>query len=180
MIKFLIVAVFLLLSPKAFTQTENADSALLHSIKELRTSEGQWSVQTDFLNEDGSVAKSVIGTYTFTWVVPDKVLVGHNEIPDLNQASGILFYIDEKNQQIEMAAVGGDGKLWIMNGALGEDIRYTQEYPTADGGTGQLRFTRFNVGEDAFESKMEYTDDGGQTWKAGNHQWFRRVGKGEE
>jgi hypothetical protein len=74
-----------------------------------------------------------------------------------------------------MVAVGPDGRLWIMTGPLGGDTRYSQEYEDSGGGTGQLRFTRYNVTEDGFESKMEYTDDGGETWKPGNHQVFRRA-----
>ncbi len=38
-----------------------------------------------------------------------------------------------------------------------------------------LRFTRFNVAADSFESRMEYTDDDGETWKPGNHQTFHRA-----
>ena len=33
-----------------------------------------------------------------------------------------------------------------------------------------LRFTRFNVKPNSFESKMEYTNDNGEIWKLGNHQ----------
>ncbi len=28
---------------------------------------------------------------------------------------------------------------------------------------------------EAFESRMEYTDNGGRTWKPGNHRTFRRI-----
>jgi len=38
-----------------------------------------------------------------------------------------------------------------------------------------MRFTRYNVANDKFESRMEYTDDGGKSWKPGNHQSFRRA-----
>ena len=31
------------------------------------------------------------------------------------------------------------------------------------------------VPPDAFESRMEYTGDGGRTWRPGNHQLFRRA-----
>lgn len=71
-------------------------------------------------------------------------------------------------------SVAADGELWIMTGALGGDTRYTQEFPTREGATGQLRFTRYNVSVDSFESKMEYTTDGRETWTPGNHQVFTR------
>jgi hypothetical protein len=61
-----------------------------------------------------------------------------------------------------------------MAGPLGGDTRYSQTYDDSGGGIGQLRFIRYNVGDDRFESRMEYTDDGGETWKRGNHQVFRR------
>jgi len=148
--------------------------ALAHSVDELRTSVGLWEATTEFLNDDGSVARTVTGTYEFEWVVEDRVLAGRSALPELGQASGILFYVNDAKQIIEMVSVGADGNLWIMTGPLGGDARATEEYPTADGGTGQIRFTRYNVSPDAFESKMEYTSDGGVTWLPGNHQRFRR------
>ena len=62
-----------------------------------------------------------------------------------------------------------------MTGPLGGEERLSQEYPTVGGGEGRLRFTRFNVSPDSFESRMEYTEDGGQSWKPGNHQVFLRA-----
>ena len=150
-------------------------AALRHSVEELRSSIGRWSVTTQFLNPDGSVARAVEGIYHFSWVVPDRVITGGNEIPSLGQASAFLFYINLGKRAIEMSSVGPDGRLWIMTGPLGGDVRSTQEYEDSSGGVGQLRFTRYNVSPDRFESRMEYTEDGGKTWKPGNHQEFRRM-----
>jgi hypothetical protein len=147
-----------------------------HSVSQLRSSIGKWSTVTEFLNPDGSVAGAVKGTYEFSWVVSDRVVAGKSDIPDLKRTAGILFYVNEKDRTIEMVSVGADGKLWIMTGPLGEETRHSQEYELPGGGKGQLRFTRYNVTEDSFESKMELTEDGGKTWKAGNHQVFRRLG----
>ncbi|MCB1578347.1 MAG: hypothetical protein KDI81_13745 [Xanthomonadales bacterium] len=154
----------------------DGDEALQRSVEQLRTSIGHWHVVTEFLDEDGSVAKSVNGSYRFEWVVPDRVVSGRSDIPELKQSAGILFYVNEKDRLIEMVSVAADGRLWIMRGALGDEVRTTPEYKTRDGGSGQLRFTRFNVAEDSFESRMEYSEDGGKTWKPGNHQTFRRAG----
>ncbi len=135
---------------------------------------------TDFLKPDGSVAKSVTGTYEFSWVVPDRVVAGRSEIPELKQVAGLLFYVNEGARQIEMSSVAGDGKLWIMTGPLGGETRVTQPFKTTRGGVGRLRFTRFNVAKDAFESRMEYTEDDGKTWTPGNHQKFRRAASGKK
>ncbi len=156
-------------------QTPTDAAALKHSVEQLRSAIGRWAVTTEFLNADGSVAKSVAGSYEFSWVVPDRVVSGKSEIPELDQAAGLLFYIDEKEQEIEMVSVGRDGKLWIMSGPLGGEQRTTQEYETADGGTAQLRFTRYKIRKNSFESKMEYTTDNGKSWLPGNHQKFRRI-----
>lgn len=153
--------------------------ALLSSVEQLRSSIGLWKVVTEFLNEDGSVAKSVTGTYDFSWVVPDRVVAGRSDIPELKQTAAILFYVNETKQYIEMVSVGGDGHLWIMTGPLGGEERLSREYKAADGGTGQLRFTRSNIAHDRFESRMEYTEDGGKTWKPGNHQIFHRAANSE-
>ncbi len=155
---------------------DNADDAQLkHSVEELRTSIGRWEATTDFLKDDGTVARTVSAIYEFSWVVPDRVAIGKNRIEELGQASGILFYVNEAERKIEMAAVGVDGKLWVMTGPLGGEVRVSQEYAMPDGGTGQLRFTRFNVAQDSFESRMEVTSDGGATWKPGNRQRFKRM-----
>jgi len=156
-------------------QTSVDSAALMHSVEQLRSSIGRWAVTTEFLNPDGSVARAVEGVYHFSWVVPDRVVSGGNAIPALGQASAFLFYINMGKRAIEMSSVGPDGRLWIMTGPLGGEVRTTQEYEDSSGGVGQLRFTRYNVMPDRFESRMEYTEDGGRSWKPGNHQLFRRM-----
>lgn len=144
------------------------------SVEELRHAHGSWAVATEFMKPDGSVARAVKGTYRFAWVIPDRVLTGQSDIPELKQQSAILFYVNERRKLIEMVSVGADGNLWVMTGEAGSDMRMTKPFPTADGKTSQLRFTRYNVKPDSFESKMEYTEDGGKTWLPGNHQTFQR------
>jgi len=148
---------------------------LAASVQELRDSAGNWAVVTEFLADDGSVANTAEGTYRFAWVIEDRVLQGSNSIPSLDMSSGILFYVSEERKVIEMVSVGKDGKLWVMTGPLGGDTRTTQPFASQGGGEAQLRFTRFNVTENSFESRMEYTEDGGSSWKPGNHQVFTRI-----
>jgi len=150
-------------------------AALRRSIDELRHVVGRWQVQTEFLNPDGRVARSVAATYRFEWALRDRILVGVTEMPELNSASGILFYVAPNRSAIEMVSVGPDGFLWTMTGAIGGNERRTQPFRTQGGGESRLRFTRYNVSADAFESRMEYTEDDGKTWLPGNHQVFRRV-----
>lgn len=176
MIRILLCAALLLVQPAiAATAASEENPALQRSIEQLRQSIGRWDVVTEFLDEDGSVAKSVDGSYEFAWVVPDRVVSGRSDIPAMKQSAGILFYVNEKKGEIEMVSVGADGRLWIMTGPLGGEVRTTAAYATSDGGSGQLRFTRYNVAADKFESRMEYSQDGGKTWKPGNHQTFRRA-----
>ena len=149
--------------------------ALNHSIQQLRDTRGKWTVETEFLNADGSIARRVVGTYRFDWALDDKILVGVSEIPELRTASGILFYIAPARSVIEMVSVGTDGMLWTMTGALGGETRTTQPFKTQQGSESRLRFTRYNVTTDRFESRMEHTEDGGKSWLPGNHQVFRRI-----
>jgi hypothetical protein len=146
------------------------------SIGELRHAVGAWDVVTEFLNADGSVARAVRGTYAFEWVVADRVVRGLSEIPELKQRSAITFYVNAAAGTIEMTSVGADGQLFVMTGPLGGDTRETSFTPP-DGKLTRLRFTRFNVTPDRFESRMERSTDGGATWLPGNHQVFvRRAG----
>jgi hypothetical protein len=171
---WLFVFLFLLLPALALAQSDSDKKAFASSVQQLRDSVGEWETTTEFLNPDGTVAKKVTGIYRFEWVVIDRVLSGRSDIPELKMSSGILFYVNEAKKNIEMVSVGADGHLWVMTGPLGEEVRYTPKYKTQEGSEGQLRFTRYNVKPDSFESKMEYTGDSGKSWKPGNHQVFRR------
>lgn len=148
--------------------------AIARGVEQLRHAHGEWDVVTRFLNPDGSVARSVAGTYEFHWVVPDRVLAGESHLPELKQRSAILFFVQESKGLITMASVGAEGSLWIMSGPAGGEARSTPDVPMSDGSTMRLRFTRSNVAADRFESRMEYSSDGGASWKPGNHQTFRR------
>lgn len=151
-----------------------ADTPFEASVNELRQVIGEWNVVTEEINPDGSIARTLDGTYTFEWLIPDRVVSGRAEAPAIDRVSALLFYVSDAQDHIEMVSVAADGRLWVMTGELGGDTRYTQTFETRDGGTGQLRFTRSNVSADSFESRMEYTTDGGETWTLGNHQVFSR------
>lgn len=167
-------ALVLACSPLA-SQALDEPAAFAEGIGQLRQSIGLWNVRTTQFNEDGSVAQAVDGTYQFEWVVPDRVVSGRSAIPAQGQASGILFFVNERRSTIEMVSVGADGHLWVMSGPAGGETRTTPVTPLADGRKVQLRFTRFNVQPDCFESKMEWSYDGGESWKQGNHQQFVRA-----
>lgn len=178
---FRLLAVIALVSLASLVRAEPVpdEKAMESSKEELRHSIGRWDVVTDILKEDGSIMASTKGTYEFYWIVPDHVAAGKSETESMSLASGILFYIKEKEGEIEMTSVGTGGKLWIMTGPLGGNVRSTPEYKDPAGGTLRLRFTRYNVKPDSFESKMEVTRDGGKTWKPGNHQRFVRAAQTE-
>lgn len=143
-------------------------------ISQLRHSIGHWDVTTSFLDDTGRALASFQGSYEFAWVVPDRVAQGTSSIPALQQASGILFYLREATAQVEMVSVGRDGMAWTMTGPWGGEVRETPVVSMPDGTTLKLRFTRSNVSDDRFESRMERSSDGGQTWLPGNHQLFIR------
>lgn len=152
-------------------------AGVARAVEELRHAHGEWTATTEFLKPDGSVARRAVGEYRFEWVVPDRVLQGRSAIPELEMASGILFYVSESRSSIEMVSVGKDGQLWVMSGPAGGETRSTPPTRQADGSLIELRFTRYNVTPDRFESRMEYSLDGGKAWVQGNHQVFERRGK---
>ena len=162
-----------LAAPGAAAQT-NPATPPSPGLEQLRSAIGLWDVRTQFLNPDGSIAGAFDGVYEFEWVVADRVVQGVSRIPALEQVSAILFYLRPASSEIEMVSVGRDGQLWVMTGRDGEEVRTTPDVQTADGGVMRLRFTRFNVASDRFESRMEISTDRGATWRRGNHQLFRR------
>ena len=158
--------------------SETIPMGFASAVEQLRSAVGLWDVQTTQFTDDGAVARVACGTYRFEWIVPDRVLAGRSDIPDWKEASGILFYVNERRSTIEMASVGADGRLWVMTGPAGGETRTTVPTPTGGGDGMQLRFTRFNVTADRFESRMERSLDGGLSWKPGNHQVFKRAAAG--
>ncbi len=175
----LVASLFLLTTPTVIhahepaDQTETAEAASV--VEQLHHAVGKWNVTTTFLRDDGSVAGALDGTYEFEWVVPGKVVSGVTTIPDINQTAAIMFYHRPATSEIEMVSVGPDGQLWVMTGADTSETRETPVVTNPDGSTIKLRFTRFNVTPDSFESKMERSTDGGETWVKGNHQIFTRA-----
>ncbi|MFZ2507658.1 MAG: hypothetical protein WAW79_04170 [Steroidobacteraceae bacterium] len=165
---------FALAAPQLCAEPASPE-ALAVGVTQLRHAIGEWNVSTARYGEDGSVTGTMPGTYRFEWVVPDRVISGRSDIPGLGSASGILFYVRERRATIEMVSVGADGHLWVMTGPIDGETRMTPPTPLADGGSMKLRFTRFNVEPDRFESRMEYSLDDGATWKPGNHQVFQRA-----
>lgn len=159
------------------TAARQVNPQLDDSIAQLRHAVGDWNVTTEFLQGDGTVARRVEGTYHFEWVVPGRVISGHSAIPELSQRSAILFDVSEGRGVVEMVAVGPGGQLWVMSGPLGDETRTTEPVPDGAGGQMRLRFTRYNVSADRFESRMERSTDNGATWKPGNHQVFVRAGR---
>lgn len=171
-------ALALVASPARAADSAAADSAaaarLAVGVAQLRHAAGAWDVTTSFLQPDGSVARAVEGTYRFDWVVPDRLLSGRSEIPDLRRSSGLLFYVRPDSAIIQMVSVGADGQLWIMTGPVDGEVRGTPDVAMPDGSVMRLRFARSAVTPDGFESRMEYSTDRGATWAPGNHQRFRR------
>lgn len=166
----------LLTSPfAAALQPPKNPGALAIGVAQLRQAIGSWDVTTTQFAEDGSVVAKTPGTYRFEWVVPDRVVTGRSDSPEQGVSSGILFYVRERHATIEMISVGADGHPWVMTGPVDGETRVTPPTPLADGSTMQLRFTRFNVEANRFESRMEVSLDAGKTWNPGNHQVFVRA-----
>lgn len=149
-------------------------AALAAGVAQLGQAIGVWNVETTQYAEDGSIARVMPGTYRFEWVVSDRVVSGRSDMPEQGTGSGIPFYVHEQRATIEMVAVGADGHLWVMTGPINGETRTTPATPLADGRSMRLRFTRFNVQPDRFESRMEVSFDGGSSWMPGNHQVFTR------
>lgn len=171
--KRLLATVMLILAAPAIGQVQPAPTPSA-GLEQLRHIVGNWRVETRFRQQDGSETKPFAGTYRFEWVISDAVLRGVSEIPEFKQKSAIMFYLRPARGEIEMVSVGADGKLWVMTGRDGSESRETADMPTTEGGTMRLRFTRFNVTSDRFESRMEWSADKGASWTPGNRQVFVR------
>lgn len=145
------------------------------AVEQLRQAAGRWSVTTTRYADNGSVAAVATGTWSFDWVVPDRVLSGRSVIPDWSQSAGMLFYLNERFFTLEMAQVGSDGQLVVLSGPASAASRKTAVIPLPDGRRMVQRHTRYGVTRDKFEAKLETSYDGGQSWKLGYHQLFVRT-----
>jgi len=165
-------------SPLAGEAMETPASALAEGIDQLRQTVGTWNVTTTQYRADGTIARTVSGTCQFEWVVPDRVISGRSSMGMLGQMSGILIYVNEQRASLEMAQVDANGQLTVLSGAAGNELRSTTPVPAPDGSKMQLRVTRYNVGPDRFDSRLDVSTDGGTNWRPGHHQRFVRA-KGE-
>jgi hypothetical protein len=168
-------ALFALLAMPAAAAGEATASPLASAVQQLRHAAGVWQVTTTQFDDRGAVQRVGSGTYRFDWVVPDRVLSGRSDMHEWKQSAGMLFYVNPERSTVEMTSVGPDGQLWVTSGPAGSDTRTTAPTPLADGRQMQLRFTRFGVTQNRFESRMEVSLDGGESWKPGNHQLFVRA-----
>jgi len=174
MMRILLAIWALLASSILFGQTPTPSPKAMQAIEQLRLAVGEWSVTTEMFGAEGERLRKVEGSYRFRWVIPDRVLSGEADQPELNSKTAILFYVQVREERIEMVSVGEDGHLWVMSGPADSEVRTTQEIKMSDGSTMTLRFTRYDVEKDRFRSKMEVSVDGGKTWTLGNRQEFRR------
>lgn len=158
--------------------SEIESAPLSNAIQQLRHSVGLWNVTTREFDDRGEVARVGSGTYRFDWVVPDRVVSGRADMQEWKQSAGMLFYVNPERSTIEMTSVGPDGQLLVMTGPAGGETRITNPTALPDGRKLTLRFTRFNVTANSFESRMEESYDGGASWRPGNHQSFRRAAGG--
>jgi hypothetical protein len=149
--------------------------ALESAVQQLRQAAGRWNVTTTRYADNGAVAAVATGTWTFDWVVPDRVLAGRSTIPDWNHSAGMLYYLNERHFTLELAQVGSDGQLLVMSGPAGAESRTTEPVPMPDGRRMVQRHTRYGVSADRFESRIETSYDGGASWKPGYHQLFVRA-----
>jgi len=172
--KLAVVALSFLVLPLA-QANELAPPALDAAVEQLRQAAGRWNVTTTRYADNGAVAAVATGTWSFEWVVPDRVLSGRAAIPDWSQSAGMLFYLNERLVTLEMAEVGSDGQLVVMSGPAGTATRTTAAVSLADGRRMVQRHTRYGVTADRFEAKLETSYDGGQSWKLGYHQLFVRA-----
>ena len=170
----LAASLLLACAPGTSEALDTPAAAFAESVDQLRQVAGRWNVTTTQFKDDGSVAVCQDGIYQFDWIVPDRVLSGRSSVPATGQASAILLYVNEKRATVEMATVGADGYLWIQTGPAGGETRTTPPTPMTDGTRMQLRYTRYNVAPNRFESRMDVSTDGGSSWRAGNHQLFVR------
>src|SRR5262245_5491147 len=154
---------------------ELAPPALSGAIQQLRQAAGRWNVTTTRFAENGAVTAVATGTWSFDWIVPDRVLSGRAVIPDWNQSAGMLYYLNERQFTLEMAQVGADGQLLVMSGPVGAEVRRTAAIALPDGRRMIQRHTRYRVSADRFESRVETSYDGGASWKPGYHQLFVRA-----
>lgn len=172
--KLLVAFLSFLVVPLA-QATDAAPPELSTAVQQLRQAAGRWNVTTTRFSDTGAVTAVATGTWSFDWVVPDRVLSGKAVIPDWNQSEGMLFYLNERLITLEMAQVGANGQLLVMSGPAGAESRSTPVVALPDGRKMVQRHTRYRVSADRFESRMETSYDGGQSWKPGYHQLFVRA-----
>jgi len=134
---------------------------------------GEWSVHIEFLDSAGNVTRTAEGTDISRYLI-DSTVVELTTIDDGNNISkGWIFY-NIKEQKYYLVSVSSEGDLWILKGGLDQYVITSDPREQLNGKTVQIRFTHYNIEENSFEAIMEYTIDGGKTWRKAYRQIITR------
>ncbi|ANM30635.1 hypothetical protein ABI59_15230 [Acidobacteria bacterium Mor1] len=134
---------------------------------------GRWSVETEFYDAAGQVARTTHWENHGEWLIPDRLILLTHDAPELQTLSKTFVFYDPVEQLFRMLDVNQKGDTWSLSGKLDSPVIVSEPRKTT-AGTMIVRFTHEDIDAQTLRAIMHYSLDDGETWVKSQRQTLRR------
>lgn len=128
---------------------------------------GVGDIRTEYLDQAGNVARTVLGVDTARYIIPGCVVELTTAIEEVSFVSKAWVFYSIPTREYTLTSVDARGELWILKGGLGEYVITSSPKTQEDGRVITIRFTHIDVEENSFTAVMEFSHDEGRMWQVG-------------
>lgn len=137
---------------------------------------GEWKIESKRYSLDGPVVEENQGTSEFVWVMEGQRIQEQASTRLGGQAMDVLnlFGYDPRNRQWEIARTDSiHNRFGVRVGTFSEEGKLVlfEKHPRA-GSDVTRRWTLERLGDGRFTELLEFSLDGGKTWKRRNQAWY--------
>ena len=134
---------------------------------------GRWSVEAQFLDGSGQVARTVHWENRGEWLIPDRLILLTHDAPEIQVLSKTFVFYDPGDERFRLLDVNQKGETWSLSGTLDSPVLVSEPRETTAGPM-IVRFTHEDIDADTLRAIMHYSLDDGVTWIESQRQMLRR------
>jgi hypothetical protein len=148
------------------------------ALGELRFLIGQWEIDSKRYALDGPVIEENSGTAEFVWVLGGRRIQEQSSTRLGGQPLEVLnvYLFDPKNDRWEIARTDSIHDAFGVRFGTWSDGKLVtfEKHPSPDSEVTR-RWTLERIDDDRFTELLEFSRDGGKTWKRRNQAWYSRI-----